>query len=166
MLIRKIREEFAVADKHQRIVWQIVNVVLPMMPFFLGGGIRLISTQNLDLATFNASDLAICLALLSLSMCQNILNSERVLDNKDKKDEAKSYALIFLLIGIVFLVLFTVIEIYTSSINDPLMSRNDFLISRFTTSLECCKIVTFASTPLVLMFSNKAQKTFRLRSDI
>lgn len=145
--------------RHQSINWHIVYIILPMTPFVLGGIIRYINTQNLCLATFSASDLAICLTLLSLSVNQSIIRAERLLNNPDKEDEAATHASIFLIFAILSLVLFTATIFYTSSIDD-------LRLDKFENSLVISQYATYALLPPIFILSGMAQQTFRLRATI
>lgn len=144
------------SDIYTRINWHITNIVLPMVPFLVGGAIRYNNAHcTLSLNTFSASDLAICLAFLSLDIHQSILKKERPLNNEDKEQEAASHANLFLLFAIISLLLFGANVNYCSL--DPCLVKQPLINSEYA---------TFAFTPIVLVFSNMAQKTFRLKAAI
>jgi hypothetical protein len=147
-------------EKYHRRNWLIANITFPLLPFFLGGLIRLILIKNLCLTTFSASDLAICLALLSLSINQNLLRNVRVLENEDKKAETESWASVFLLFAIVSLVLFGIMVFCSSSVND-------LQLNMLEETLNYCELFTFfLMFPLLIILSNRIQKTFKLRATI
>lgn len=162
-----MEEEFVVTlDKNHSRTWQIMYIVFPMLPFLLSGGIKIITLlHNLSLTlvfylfSTSASDLAICLALLSLFISQSLAKSERILDNEDKKAETQKQILIFLVFAIISLILFTLIVLFSTMVN-YLQDEHAQL------SLYCCGILTFVLMIIVINLSIKTQQSFRLRANI
>lgn len=148
-----------VSEKHHTRTWLIIYIVFPMMPFLLGGGIRLMTLNNLSWTTFSASDLAICLALLSLFVNQSLARSARLLDNEDKKAETELQALVFLGLAFIFLIFFALIVSFGAEVYD-------LKLDMLKNSLRICEIITFASLLPILSFSIKTQQSFRLRANI
>lgn len=148
------------SEKYHRMNWIIANIAFPLMPFFIGGAIRLIIIKKICLTTFSASDLAICLALLSLSINQSLLRNIRILDNEDKKAETETWAAVFLMCAIVSLILFGVIVFCNSSVID-------LQLKIFEETLSYCELFTFyLMFPLLMFLSDKTQKAFRLRTSL
>lgn len=127
--------------------------------FFMGGVIRLLTVGELSLATFSASDLAICLALLSLFINQSLVGTQRNLDNDDKKEEMIVHALLCIIFAIVFLTLFTLIIVFGASVKD-------LGIEMLERPLQQCEIITFSFLPVMLKFAFSSQKSFRLEADL
>lgn len=97
--------------------WTVTHVVFPLLPFFLGGFVRLLAgAWHFDWSTFSASDLAICLAVLCLCVNQSLVREERLLDNQDKKEDAATESVLFLVLGITLLALFSVVVAFDTAV--------------------------------------------------
>lgn len=146
-------------EKYQTIVWTVVHVFFPLLPFGLGGIIRLITLNEISFTVFDASDLAICLALLSLLINQNLLKNPRNLDNEDKKTETEAQALFFLILAVCFLILFTLITCFDAAVID-------LQIEKLKSPLHISESISFFSMLPVLLFSVLTQRSFRLRAEL
>ena len=140
--------------------WIIIYIVFPLIPFMLGGMIRMIiSSGGLFWTAFSASELAICFALLSLFINQNLLRTERVLDNKDKKEDVEMAALVFLLSAVFFIVLFAVI--ITCDVTVYLHE-----VEMLKRPLQYFQLIVFGLAPFMLSWSISIQRSFRLRANL
>lgn len=140
--------------------WVIIHVGFPMMPFLLGGLIRLVTTScRLSWTTFSASELAICLALLAVFINQSLIRSERLLDSEDKKAEAEAQAALFLFLAVVFTALFAVVTGFGVAVRE-------LHVEALRAGLHTFEIVVFAAMPLILMLSVLTQQSFRLKANI
>jgi hypothetical protein len=149
-----------VAENNQWIAgWHFLYIIFPIAPFFLGGGIRVIFSRNVNLATFNFSDLAICLAILSLLMFIDLYTDKNVLKDPIVKKAARRCAWWFVSFIILFSVLF--------SVNIQLITLiYDVHLSMYIDSLFYCDIITSVFAIIVLIYSAYIQKKFRLGADI
>ncbi|MBE9595144.1 MAG: hypothetical protein IMF19_16890 [Proteobacteria bacterium] len=119
----------------------------------------IISSGRLVWTAFSASELAICFALLSLFINQNLQGIEKVLDNEDKKEEVEFTALIFLIWAGFFLVLFVLILSFDLGVN--------FLeVEEFKEPLFNSQIIVFVSAPFMLLWAFSTLRSFRLRAKI
>jgi hypothetical protein len=140
--------------------WILLYVFFPLMPFLLGTMIRLIvSSGRLLGAAFSASELAICFALLSLFINQNLLRTEGVLDNEDKEEDVKRNALLLLSSAIFFIVLFALIITCDIAVN----FHN---LEPFKGPLLISQIIVFCATPFILYWTISIQRSFRLRAHL
>lgn len=134
----------------------VVHVFFPLLPFALGGLLRLVTALNVSWSTFSAPDLAICLALLSLLVSQSLLRKEPdILEDEDKKDEAKRQVYLFLGYGVSLIVLFAVTTVFESLVGD---SKHADL----NTSLHIFQGMTFAALLFMMWISRRTQQSFRL----
>ena len=101
----------------------------------------------------------IFLLILSLFINQSLSKTERVLDNPDKKDETETQALMFLLSAIGFLILFAMIVSCNAIVNDLQFDMLKQPLNHF-------EHITFALMLPILFWSDRTQKTFRLRAHI
>ena len=130
------------------------------MPFLLGGVIRLIvSSGGLSWTAFSAAELAICIALLSLFINQNLLRSERLLDNEDIKKDAEMNALALLIVVLIYIVLFAVI--ITCKVTLDFHS-----VEMLKGPLLCFQLIVFLLTPFILLWTISLQQSFRLGANI
>lgn len=141
-------------NKYRRLIWQIDYFVIPMLPILLSILIKLTVTQRFDLAMFRASDFAASSSMLSFSLSHCILNSVRALDD-EKLMEAEFQAKIFNILTVMFLILYSIIEAYS-------VIEEYFQVGELRAPLKTLELIAFFSTPLIFMYSNMVQKTFRL----
>lgn len=137
----------------------LVNVALPLTPFFVGGTIRLILTLHISWDTFSSSELAICLALLAFFINQNLVRSDRILDNSDKQHAIHNETLVYLLAGSCFLFLFVVVTVLSCLVPDP---RTAHLV----TSLRIFEGLVFLGTPAMIVISLQTQRSYRLKASL
>jgi len=144
--------------------WILVNVILPLIPFIVGGTIRLIITSlQPSWNTFSASEMAICLALLSFFVNQSLVRTERILDNKDKQSDIETETMMYLVFGCVFLVLFTAITALSSIIFDLDLGIG---AEKLVMPLHIFEVLVFASAPFLVAFSIQTQRSYRLKASI
>lgn len=135
--------------------WIFINVIVPLIPFFVGGILRLLFTAELSWDTFQGSEISICLALLSFFIAQSLLSSKQLLDNDDKKDDLRCTIRNYFLLGTFFLLVFSVNVILAC------LTINMHL-NHFETSLEATQIFSFTTSPFIVIFSLRTQGTYRL----
>lgn len=140
------------SNKHK---WILINVALPLTPFFIGGILRLLFSSQLSWDTFEGSEISICLALSSFFIAQSLLSSKPLLDNDDKKYDLKCKIRNYFLLGAFFLLVFSVNVILAC------LTINMNLV-RFETSLEATQIFSFVTSPFMVIFSINTQETYRL----
>lgn len=140
--------------------WIVIHIACPMIPFVLGGLIRIAMNKwHLSFTTFSASELAICLALLVLFINQSLLKSQRILDNEDKETDVEGQAALFLLFAIILIALFVVIVVLHTAVYDCKMAT-------LCPSLNFFTILVFVMMPLIVWWSIMTQKSFRLKTSI
>lgn len=88
--------------------WFLIHILFPFLPFILGGTIRLGLHWQLTIDTFRATELAICLAFLSILVYQSLLRNERLLDNEDKKKDVEGMATLFLIFAVILIAFYSV----------------------------------------------------------
>ena len=141
-------------------IWITIYIVVPLLPFLLGGIIRLvISSWNLTWTTFDASELAICFALLCLFINQNLLKNEILLSNSDKEEDIESKALGFLILGIIFIALFIINVLCEATIDFHNVPTLEIPLHTF-------QLFVFIFTIPTLNFSISVQRSFKLKADI
>ena len=137
--------------------WCLVHIGIPILPFLLGSAIRVgVACGQLSWKAFSSSDLAICLALLSLLMNQSLLRSERILDNEDKKEEVEGRATFFLILAMVLIALFSVIVALDSVIEN-------YAIRALEPPLRIFEIATYLLMPTMLYLSIQTQRSYKLK---
>lgn len=145
-------------------VWIVINVILPLVPFLLGGMIRFVTTSlRLSWSTFSASEMAICLGLLSLFLNQSLVRSDRVLDNKDKQRDVATEAAIYLVLGVIFIALFALITAYGCIISELNLSTEVAALERPLRNFE---LIVFAMAPFMIAFSIQTQRSYRLKASL
>ena len=136
--------------------WTVVHVYFPLVPFGLGGLLRLVTSLDLSWNTFSASDLAICLGLLSLLVSQSLLKAEpHILDDEDKREEAKKQVYLFLFYAVVLIVFFAVTTVFDSLVTDRGYRELNI-------SLRIFQGLTFATLLFMLWVTRRTQQSFRL----
>ena len=151
--------------------WTLVHVLFPLLPFGLGGILRLVSSLKLSWNTFSAPDLAICLGLLALLVSQSLakMESQSIPNDdptpearaikEDRADEVRRQIHVFLACAITLIVLFAATTIFESIVHDR--GDNDFKIS-----LRICQSVTYVSLMFILWLTRRTQQGFRLRGGL
>lgn len=137
----------------------MVNIVLPMTPFLVGGFARLVALMSLAPNVFSVSELAIGLAFICLLTNQSLVKSERNLDNKDKKSENAACAKAFLALAVFVIALFAItvfLEALTSVPN----------YKDFEQRLLLCDFVTIIAMLIIMPASILAQMSFDLGTDL
>lgn len=137
-------------------IWFIVNVFFPLLPFFIGGIIRLLTIQQFMLSNFSASQLAMGLAFQSLLISQSLIQNERLLDNEDKQNEAKGMSIVYLIFVCLYIVFFSIIE-YTKCLIT-------FLQQNLSTQLFTFECMVFFISPISIIQSYRTQKSYRLKA--
>lgn len=108
---------------------------------------------------FSGSELAISLMLLALFLSQSISNREILLENDDKKEEAREEILVWLVLAIVFAVLFALNVAFDFLVLNLGDKKCEGIVHGF-------KIVTVLTGLFALMRSISAQRSFRLKAKI
>ncbi len=141
-------------------LWLIAYIILPLTPFILGSIIRLITASGkVFWITFNASDLAICLALASLIINQSLLRSSRLLDDRDKEEETEGEALLYLVSTIILVAFFALIVAFRFCVDN-------LQIENLNTPLHVFEVLIFIAMPIMIWLYVKTQRSFRLRARI
>lgn len=132
-----------------------------MLPFIIGGMVRLITTSFTwwTWDTFSASELLICLGFLCLFISQTLPKSKRDADTEELKTYAEAQGHVFLVGGVILFVLFGLVTAF-GTIVEVLHDKN------LVGALFCSKLFSFASLPLVLSLSIRAQRSFKLKAAI
>lgn len=140
--------------------WIIINIVLPFSIFLIGGFIRLITTGGeIDWNTFNAADLAICMALLSLLANQSILRNRILLENIDKTNEIEGNASEVLLYGIFSIIMFVLLVAFQSLVSDCAEETH-------VVGLRALQIIMLIITPFPLWRIISMQRNMKLEASI
>jgi hypothetical protein len=140
--------------------WITINIVLPFSFFILGGFIRLGTTGGkINWNTFNAADLAICMALLCLLVNQSILRNRIVLINTDKINEMEGNASEVLLYGIGSIVMFALLVAFQSIVYDCTDKA-------FVGALRTFQIFMFVVTPFPIWRIISMKRNMKLEASI
>ncbi len=143
--------------------WIILNIGIPFTPFVIGGLLRLLVTQQLSWNnTFEGSEIAICLALLSFFVAQSLHRCKKPkLDNKDKQGERRNATALYYFLGAVFLAIFVIIVIFTTLNKDV-----SFTASHFGTQIQIMQGITFVSFPFMAIVASRTQRNYHLESSL
>lgn len=134
--------------------WLIVHVAYPLTPFLLEGVIRLaVFNFALKLDTFNASRLAMSMALLCLFTIQSISNKENTTPNNTEPD--RKTAIHLFIIYTIFSIAFFCAVILCKAITDHYKYDLQILI-------DTLSIFIFCGTIFPLISAYNAQKSFKL----
>jgi hypothetical protein len=140
-------------------VWLLVHIAVPLLPFLFGGLIRGGLTSHIEWETFSASELAISQGLLCLFINQSLSSSELVLSNKDKEADISFWAVGFFCLGLLFIVLFGVLQVLETL-------KNDLHVQKLESGLSTFNAVTFCLLPLIVLVSVRVQRSFKLKATI
>ncbi len=143
-------------------VWIMIYIILPLTPFLLGGIIRLvISGWDLNLDTFNASELSIGFTLLCLFINQDLkkFEMEMPLRNEDKINEVKWKAWGFLIFCFIFMALF----IINISIEAVIQFHKVITLEK---SLHNFQLFVFLLAIFIAYWSISVQQSFKLKANI
>jgi hypothetical protein len=143
------------------IVWFIIHIAFPMFPILVAGFIRFGVTQNFNRNTFNASEIAISMALLTLFVSQSLMGSEMLLDNENKKNDVEAAAKMLIMGTVTFIGLF-VIMVFIDTM-DTTVDNNEKL-DIFKSTMIFFENTTFILTIPSLVFSILIQRSFRLKA--
>lgn len=135
--------------------WIIYYVILPLVPFFIGGMIRLLFTLQLSWATFEGSEISICLAILSFFVAQSLLNSHPILNSGEKREDLRRTIDNYYRLGAFFLGLFIVITILNCLING-------MNYVRFEPSLQIAQTTAYISPLVMIIISVRTRENYRL----
>ncbi|QSL91520.1 hypothetical protein JWV26_17350 [Ectopseudomonas toyotomiensis] len=95
--------------------WLIIHVVFPLCPFLIEGGIRFVVFNNdLSLATFSSTTLAISSGLICLFVSQSLFSYKPIIPSDDEQERAIGTAHYFNILGIVCFVAFGVLVLLTA----------------------------------------------------
>lgn len=137
--------------------WIRVHIVYPLVPFFLDGFIRFISSgYEFTLGTFSSATLAMSIALLCVFVNQSILTKQPIIPNElDQEDilgaasQFMTYAL-FGVSGFCILVLLHALKEFHGMKTDPICEYFTYAI--------------FVLSLLPIINAIKAQRSFKLRA--
>jgi hypothetical protein len=138
----------------------LLHVGLPLSPVVLGGFVRLVAYPALNWDTFSASELAICLTMLSVFVNQS-LSANRLLDFEGIADEAFGWAAMFSISALSFTVLFAIITLIPA-----LTAQFPVVQNELTQRLHWFEEAVFGGTVPVLFMTILSQRKFRLRAAI
>lgn len=139
--------------------WLIIHIFVPLLPFFFGSLIRLISLPGVTWSTFSAAQLALSLGLISAFVRSSLLGSEILLPNHDKEEEIAKFGAICLLPIVLSFVLYGSIETFKVLIFDRELLDLEL-------SLRIFQTLTFLAAPLSILFFLRLQRSFKLRARI
>lgn len=146
------------------ITWSIVHILFPLSPIFLGALIRACISSDVTWTTFDASNVAVCLALLSLFVYQSLLRTDRPLTTEDKKRERYSFVFVFVILAIFMIGLFA-----------ALISTNAFAGASATSAetaetyeraLQKLALAVYCFSGFVVALAMITQQYFRLEAKI
>ena len=116
---------------------------------------RLLLPWQVSWDTFDASEISICLALLSLFTAQSLLGNKQLLDDDEKKDDMRCAIRNHFVLGFLSLFVFSWIVIFnTLAINMHL--------SQFETGQRVTQMFAFITSPFLVIFCARTQETYRL----
>lgn len=141
-------------------IWLVVHVVTPLLPFLLGGTIRLfIRSLTFSWATYSAADLAISLALVAVFVNQSLLNSEPLLDNPDKREDLRGWATVYFHAATGLIALFAVIIALVSV-------RQDMDVDQLDTPIRLLSAAVFVTAPVLIGVAAATQRSFKLKATV
>lgn len=141
------------------LIWLVVHIVVPLLPFGLGGLLRWVAAWRFEWTNFSAAELAVSLGLLTIYMNQSLLASEQLLRRTEKEEARLATALAYVCVSAVSFALFALITTLGIVVNEQHFSRMKNPLVFFQTTV-------FVSAPLVIYFSVIAQRHFKLRASI
>jgi hypothetical protein len=141
--------------------WIILNIGIPFAPFVIGGLLRLLVTVQFSWnTTFEGSEIAICLALLSFFVAQSLHCCRKPkLDNKDKQRERRNVTAFYYFLGAIFLVIFVIIVFFTTLNNNV-----SFTTSHFESQIQIMQGIAFGALPLMAIIASRTQRIYHLES--
>jgi hypothetical protein len=141
--------------------WIILNIGIPFTPFAIGGLLRLLITSQFSWNnTFEGSEIAICLSLLSFFVAQSLHCCRKPkLDNKDKQRERRNATAFYYFLGAVFLTVFVIIVFLTTLNNNV-----SFTLTHFENQIQIMQGITFGALPLMAIFAARTQRIYHLES--
>lgn len=139
--------------------WIFFSIVVPLIPFFGGGFLRLLFTQKMSWNTFEGSEISICLTLFSFNIAQSLLSCDQILNNKDKEYERKNEIIKYFILGSFFLFVFTLNVILSSLTLDSHLTN--FELPRYGV-----QIFTYFTLPVMVIISLRTQETYRLTASL
>lgn len=149
-------------NKHS-LNWIIVNLALPLLPFFLGAFIRtLVCEWDIDWATFSTATLSMSLGFVCLSVNQSITTHPRLLDDEEKAAEASGMANTFLLLAVVNVAFFALCVAFAEieRVNSyPVDIQHE--MSRIYHSFA---VFAYLMAPVVCIVALASQRSLKLRA--
>ena len=141
--------------------WITLNIGIPFSPFAIGGLLRLLITYQFSLNnTFEGSEIAICLSLLSFFVAQSLHCCRKPkLDNEDKQRERRNATALYYFLGAVFLAIFVIIVFLTTLNNNV-----SFALARFENQIQIMQEIMFGALPLMAILAARTQRTYHLES--
>jgi hypothetical protein len=77
--------------------WLIIHLIVPLVPVLVAAFLRFIFGTQITWATFKIADLSLAMALVVAFARQSLLDTERVLDNDDKREDVSAAATLLIL---------------------------------------------------------------------
>lgn len=138
--------------------WIVVQLVYPLLPVALEGGIRYVVKGNiLEYDTVNAATLAMSVGLLAIFVNQSLKGQPLALPDRTESDSRLGAATLFLVLAILFFVLFGVLVLLDALIHARTISGLD-------PALQAFQSVTFVSAVIPIVAAVVTQRSFKLRS--
>lgn len=141
------------------LIWLIVHIAVPLLPFGLGGFLRWIVRWRFEWTNFSAAELAVSLGLLTIYMNQSVLTSEQLLQRTEKEEGRRVIALVCVVVSGMFFALFGLITAFGVLVNEQQVSPAEKPLVFFQAAV-------FVGAPCVIYFSVRAQRAFKLRASI
>ena len=140
--------------------WIIINVIFPLIPFFLGGIIRFLAKgYDISWDTFNVATLAMSIGLLCVFVNQSLLTTKRPLSDPEEIEDIHGTATLFLIFAIFGFVFFAILIVLTALADNLNIPYNEINIHAF-------EVITLILSIATIYLAVKTQRSYKLRACI
>lgn len=139
--------------------WLTVYVLLPLVPYLVACGARLLSNPSLCWSNFDVKELAVCLCLTSVFVRESLLDKEILLVNEEKEEEVAGAAAFCWLPAALFFTLFVLGQVFSTLVNQ----RN---YTDLRATLVIVQLTTLLLSAAFLLAFVLIQRSFKLRARI